>query len=201
VLATHEEIYMKTGSQAYQDLFVLNLIGKNGTYIEIGGNHPKLLSNTYWLERKHNWSGFSIEYDSGYREAWEISGRKNKIYWEDALSFDYVNAIEENNLPKKINYLSCDIEPPENTFSALQRVIEQGITFDVITFEHDNYSFPESTIKNDVINYLLNNNYKIAVSDVYFNKPENNFEIWFVSADFDFEPISFEDWLKSYHST
>ena len=38
-------------SQAYQDLFVLTMLGskKNGRYLEIGANHPTAFNNTWLL--------------------------------------------------------------------------------------------------------------------------------------------------------
>jgi len=41
-------------SQAGQDIFALNLSGKNGTYSEVGALQPKFRSNTYLLEVEHN---------------------------------------------------------------------------------------------------------------------------------------------------
>ncbi len=36
-------------SQAGQDLFALELFGKNGTYIDVGSGEPKIGNNTYSL--------------------------------------------------------------------------------------------------------------------------------------------------------
>ena len=38
-------------SQAFQDMFVLSILDgkKNGTYVEIGGDHGVIISNTYLL--------------------------------------------------------------------------------------------------------------------------------------------------------
>ena len=36
-------------SQAGQDIFALNLSGKNGTYLEVGAFQPTFRSNTYLL--------------------------------------------------------------------------------------------------------------------------------------------------------
>ena len=52
-------------SQAMQDMFVLTMLdGKeNGIYVEVGADQPKIISNTYLLETKFNWSGVSFELD------------------------------------------------------------------------------------------------------------------------------------------
>jgi hypothetical protein len=118
------------------------------------------------------------------------------VYWEDAITFDYEKALISNLLPKHINYLSCDIEPPVNTFSALKRVIEQCISFDFISFEHDRYQCSEDylTIANE---FLSNYGYKVAVYDVYFEVPTNVFETWFVKDIVKFDTISYADWLAT----
>ena len=55
-------------SHAGQDVFALNLTGKNGTYIEIGAYLPIKHSNTYLLEVKNNWKGISIEFDKDLKK-------------------------------------------------------------------------------------------------------------------------------------
>ena len=194
-------------SQLKQDIFAFDTaISK--TYIEIGASHPVKINNTYLLEQS-NWKGFSIELDTSKKDHWDSSDRNNKIYWDDAITFDYLQALEENNLPNHIGYLSCDIEPPINTFAALQKVIAQGVTFDCITFEHDKY---QSDIDYDPIvkEYLQNNGYKVAVDNVFrmrkyrleSNKPKINktcyMETWFVNESIYTKTLDYIDWKKLY---
>jgi hypothetical protein len=189
-------------SQAHQDSFAFQIAGKNGTYIEIGSHKPVTNSNTYNLEVIHQWRGVGIELDPKYQKGWrKCLERKNRVYWESALEFDYVAALQENNLPMHINYLSCDIEPPFNTFTALRRVIEQGITFDCITFEHDLYNYSQEDYNKIATAYLLDKGYKIAVTNVYWNKPENQFETWFVREGINFTPSTFDEWLITLKKT
>lgn len=194
-------------SQFRQDIFALTT-AKNNTYIEIGASWPEKISNTYLLE-KNNWSGFSLELNQKKVNQWfeKPKIRNNKIYCDNAITFDYVSALKENNLSSHIGYLSCDIEPPENTFAALKKVIEQGITFDCITFEHDNY---QSTVDYNQIatNYLLDKGYKIAVSDVYVCKKfrvdgqkkksikKCLLETWYVANNIEFSKTTYEEWLN-----
>ena len=197
---------MKSNSQITQDLFALTA-AKNKTYIEIGAWKPIHYSNTYLLEEQ-GWKGFSLEIELLKKSAWEdCPERKNKIYWEDALTFNYKQALEENNLPTHIGYLSCDIEPPQNTFAALQRVIEQGITFDCITFEHDKYR-NEVNYDPIVTEYLTERGYKVAVKDVYrtrkYRVPNQKkkdikicmMETWYVNKNIDFDEQTFEQWVS-----
>lgn len=185
---------MISNSQAFQDIFVLNLKTNNKTYIEIGGYEPVKWSNTYNLEMS-GWKGFSVELNTDHQAIWaKHPERKNKIYWENALNFDYAKALSDNNLPMHLGYLSCDIEPPENTFSALQRILSQGITFDCITYEHDNYASKKdwNAISTE---YLAKFNYKPVIYDVYPDDRKNKkFETWFVKNEIDFAPMTFEEW-------
>jgi len=184
------------GSQVHQDVFAFKT-AKHNTYIEIGAAAPIKYNNTYLLE-KNSWKGFSLELNQLYVSQWleEDSKRKNKIYCNNAITFNYLKALEETQLSIRIGYLSCDIDPPENTFLALKRVIEQGIVFDCITFEHDKY---QSEIDYDpiVTEYLKNKGYKVAVRDVYrWRKRPCYFETWFVKDDIDFTEQSWDEWRK-----
>ena len=195
-------------SQLFQDIFALQN-AKNKSYIEIGAWHPIKYNNTYILEQQ-GWKGFSIELDKTSKEDLWVNAleRKNEIYWANALTFDYKKALEENNLSTHVGYLSCDIEPPANTFSALQKVIEQGISFDCITFEHDKY---QSDIDYDpiVTDFLKKHGYKVAVKDVYRTRkirvPNQKkkevrkcyMETWFVNNSIDFATLTYEMWLQN----
>lgn len=182
-------------SQCWQDKFVYDLCKDNGTYIEIGGSWPIKNSNTYSLEKFANYKGFSVELDKiRYADAWKRSDRKNIIYWGDAIEYDYKKALFEQNMNIHVNYLSCDIEPPENTFQALKNIIQQGISFDVITFEHDLYNSPKKDFNILAIDFLKSFDYKIAVYDVYHKNKNNIFETWFVKNSIDFKTMSFEEW-------
>ena len=198
-----QTLQAKRLSQAYQEFFAYSIGGSKGTYIEIGAYRPRHRSNTYTLEVHEGWRGFSIEYNVKHKQGWlDCVERKNPIFWADAMSFDYAAEVKNLNLPKRINYLSCDIEPPNHTFKALQKVIEQGLEFDCITFEHDNSNLKSKKYAPEDYNviateYLLTKGYKVAVRDVYCNDPNYLFETWFVKNDIDFDSMSFEDWKRS----
>jgi len=192
-------------SQLKQDIFALNN-AVNKTYIEIGASHPRKINNTFLLEQ-HGWKGFSIELDTNKKEYWDAdTERKNKIYWDNAITFDYAEACNQNNLPNRIGYLSVDIEPPENTFAALKRVIEQGITFDCITFEHDRYQ-AKKNYDPIVKEYLREKGYKVAVDNVYRRRKKRidgqkkkinkicYMETWFVNKDINFDIVEYKDWI------
>lgn len=195
---------MQWFSQLKQDVFAFNN-AQRSSYIEIGAWKPEKYSNTFLLEND-GWKGFSLELDMHRKPEWDESDRTNRVYWENALAFDYVAALTDNGMDTHIGYLSVDIEPPQNTFAALKRVIEQGITFDCITFEHDKY---RNELDYDPIatDFLLQHGYKVAVRDVFRyrrTRDENGtkiinkcyMETWYVKNDIDFIETDYETWLS-----
>ena len=182
-------------SQVGQDLFALQT-AKHNTYIEIGAADPVKLSNTFLLEKK-GWSGFSLELNTKFKQDWE-SIRTNKCFYENAVDFSY-------DVKDRIGYLSCDINPPELTLKALMNVIDQGIVFDCITFEHDDYwreekGFTETC--NAAKEYLDGKGYKIAVDNVFAMRRrklwygECHYETWYVNKDIDFKTIEYREWAN-----
>lgn len=199
---------MQHYSEFKQDIFAIKN-AKNKTYIEIGAGFPIKKSNTFLLEN-NGWKGISIELNKNRFDLWKTtSERKNKIYFEDAITFDYISALKENDLGTHIGYLSCDINPPKNTFLALKQVIEQGISFDCITFEHDKYQ-SHIDIEPEVINYLNDYGYSVAVNDVYrwrkyrinINEPKIIkkcfLETWFIKNDLFTNSINYEEWINAH---
>ena len=88
------------------DRFAFGLCGPNGTYIEIGAHKPSRRSNTISLEQL-GWKGFGIELNTRYQQHWP-DGRKNHIYWEDAITFERTISIlcfsEKPNLINDLSY-------------------------------------------------------------------------------------------------
>ena len=56
----------KNYSQSMQDMFVLSILNgkKNGVYLEIGADLPRIVNNTYLLETEFDWTGVSFEWES-----------------------------------------------------------------------------------------------------------------------------------------
>ena len=194
-----QNFFYKTSkySQAGQDLFALELFGDEGSYIDIGAGVPIKDNNTYKLEVEHNWKGYSVEILEHYKDLWKnCKKRKNKIYWVDALTFDYKKAIIENNLNSNIDFLSCDIDPQEKTFLALKKLINDGIKPKLITFETDFYR-EEKDYSILAYEFLKPFGYKYAVKNVYSNlKKRKIFETWFIKSDINFETLDYSKWVK-----
>ena len=203
-----KKLFYKTSlySQAGQDLFAYELFGLNGTYIDIGAGDPIRGNNCYLLETNYNWRGFSVDFgDSNedirqnLKSRWlKHPERKNMIYWSDAITFNYMQGINENNLDKNIDFLSCDIDPQEKTLMALKKVILDGIKPKLICFETDFYR-EKKDYSLLAYNFLEPYNYKIGVKNVYSNLKKNKiFETWFLRKDVDFQTIDYSTWVKKF---
>ena len=203
-----KKLFYKTSlySQAGQDLFAYELFGLNGTYIDIGAGDPIRGNNCYLLETNYNWRGFSVDFgDSNedirqnLKSRWlKHPERKNMIYWSDAITFNYMQGINENNLDKNIDFLSCDIDPQEKTLMALKKVILDGIKPKLICFETDFYR-EKKNYSLLAYNFLEPYNYKIGVKNVYSNLKKNKiFETWFLRNDVDFQTIDYSTWVKKF---
>ena len=193
-------------SQAGQDLFAYELFGNNGTYIDIGAGEPQSGNNCYMLEVKKNWEGFSVEYgDSNQKKINELKlrwkkypERKNLVYWENAISFNYKKGLIENNLEMGIDFLSCDIDPQNNTFLALKKVLIDGVRPKYIAFETDYYK-EKIDYSNLALNFLKPYGYKVGVKNVFSNLKKNKiFETWFVKEELDFKTIDYIEWIRKF---
>ena len=115
-------------AQSMQDMFVLSMLDgkKNGVYVEIGADQPRVISNTYLLETEFDWMGVSFELE-GDKVQFFNTMRRNQCICADATKFDYKFLFEERNYPKQIDYLQLDIEPAEQTLNALKALLWMNI--------------------------------------------------------------------------
>ena len=165
-------------SQSMQDIFVMSMLDgkRNGVYVEIGADQPRVISNTYLLEKDFDWSGISFELDAD-KVAFFNTIRKNKCLCEDATLYDYKSLFEELNYPKQIDYLQLDIDPAEGTLRALKALPLDDYRFSVITYETDVYS-SGADIQDEQIEILESHGYQLVAKNV---KCEGNpYEDWWI---------------------
>ncbi len=188
-------------SQLSQDIFVTQTLNfkKNGTFVDIGAAHPIKINNTYKLEDDLNWNGVSVDYgpnrcnglpdgnsditftSSDYEEFWN-KYRKTPIIVGDALEVDYKELFEKYNLPKTIDYLTVDIEPPDVTFKALQEVFKTGYKFNVITFETERDRINPET--NDFYNNIESRKFITSFGYELVNGPCPDVEDWYIHKSY-----------------
>lgn len=165
-------------SQAFQDMFALSILDgkRNGTYVEIGGDHAVIISNTYLLETQFDWSGVSFEIDQSKVDEYN-SLRENKCICADATTFDYKALFEERGFSKQIDYLQVDIEPSWQTLNALKALPLDEYRFSVITYETDVYkNGPDAG--EEAMEILLSKGYELVVRNVA--NLHNPYEDWYV---------------------
>ena len=165
-------------SQSFQDMFVLTMLNgkKNGVYVEVGADQPRVISNTFLLESEFDWSGASFELD-GDKVIYFNTIRRNKCICADASTYDYKFLFDERNYPKQIDYLQLDIDPAEGTLNALKALPLDDYRFSVITYETDVYS-SGADIQDEQIKILESHGYQLVTKNV---KCEGNpYEDWWI---------------------
>ena len=168
-------------SQSMQDMFVLMALDgkKNGVYVELGADLPRIINNTYLLESEFDWAGVSFEYDAE-KVAFFNTIRRNKCICTDATTFDYKFLFEERNYPKQIDYLQLDLDPAEGTLAALKHLPLDDYRFTAITYETDVYR-AGADVQDEEIEYLKSYGYELVVRNVA--NEGNPYEDWWVDPN------------------
>lgn len=165
-------------SQSMQDMFVLSVLNgkKNGVYVEIGADKPRVINNSYLLESQYDWTGVSFEIESDKVDYFN-SIRKNECICADATKFDYKNLFDERKYPKQIDYLQLDCDPPQITLECLKKLPLEEYRFSVITFETDLYAGGQE-VQKEHWEILSSLGYQRVVKNV---KNEGNpYEDWWI---------------------
>lgn len=170
----------KNFSQAYQDIFILMALNgkRNGTFVEIGAMDGQTISNTFLIEKYFDWTGISIDIDD-INESFKKHNRNSNLIIQNALTINYKELFEKYNMPKNIDYLQLDIEPPENTLKCLKKIPFDDYNFSIITYETEAY-YSNPQIKKESRNILKSNGYELLVGDVC-NHGNDPFEDWYVN--------------------
>ena len=168
-------------SQSMQDMFVLMVLDgkKNGVYVELGADLPRIINNTYLLESEFDWAGVSFEYDAA-KVAFFNTIRRNKCICTDATTFDYKFLFEERNYPKQIDYLQLDLDPAEGTLAALKNLPLDDYRFTAITYETDVYR-AGADVQDEEIEILKSYGYELVVRNVA--NEGNPYEDWWVDPN------------------
>ena len=170
----------KNFSESYQDMFVLAMTDgkKSGTYLEIGSGKPVYGNNTKLLEETFGWTGIAIdtwqEWVSDYNDE-----RLNKCFNLDGTKIDWAKMLNHQKMPKDIDYLQLDAEPPEVTLACLKNIPFKTHRFAVITMEHDRYAEVLPTILDESRKILSDAGYALVVRNI---APDTwrNYEDWWV---------------------
>ena len=174
---------MSWESEAGQDEFAYRQIGLNGTFLDIGCQHPITHNNTFSLEN-YGWTGLLVEIKLDWKELCK-QARLSPLIIGDALLIDWAFVLRDLGLGPTIDYLSLDIDefdegPKIKALTVLKALIDAGYTFRCITVEHDAYKQGEEPRKS-LRELLTANGYKLFRGDVsYTDGPNHEFEDWWI---------------------
>jgi len=186
-------------SQAWQDEFVINLLGfkKNGFFVDIGSGDGINQSNSYFFESQMGWKGICVERGAhcmGWKEMHAQNpsryvAREGGLFLnEDANKVDYKKLLEELGCRGRAEYLSVDID--EGSAEVFKAIPFDQYRFSVITVEHDAYRFGDS-LRGEERKALEQNGYAALFPDVLVPLgcgmgPSLPFEDWWV------DPMAFD---------
>jgi hypothetical protein len=178
---------MTYNGQAAQDLFILKCLNfkRNGTFLEIGSNHPININNTYILETRYDWKGIMVEYTDDFTELYKAHRPNSYHLIQDATRINFLDEFKKIDMPAAIDYLQIDLEVDNrSTISTLENLDTQVMgthKFAVVTFEHDIYKgdfFSTREISRSIFN---RRGYLRVFSDVM--NSNNPYEDWYVHPD------------------
>jgi hypothetical protein len=109
----------------------------NGYFVEIGACHWKENNNTYLLEKEFNWNGVAIDIEKHFADEYNFN-RKNFCIHGDGMSFNWDKYFQENNFPKRIDFLQIDIDktPKYANLFALLNMPLARYRFSTMAIEH-----------------------------------------------------------------
>lgn len=175
-------------SHEQQDEFIYNLFGKkqNGFFLDISCGHPIIGSNSYTLEKYCSWTGFG--FDIGNCETlYQWSQKRTSPFIQaDATSADLTDFLISNTPADRVyDYISLDVDANGTNLAlqSLQRVLESGIKFKSMTFEHECY-IHGPTVRDQAATLLEDRGYVPLFPDV---------RLWGGGIDDD-SAATFEDW-------
>ena len=176
-------------AQAEQDKFVLHVLQhkQNGYFLEIGSNHPITINNTYLLEKKYNWKGIMVEYDSSFLPLYKEHRNNSFHVINDATMIDYKTLFYSNNMPLTIDYLQIDLEVNNGstlkTLEKLNNEVFDTYKFATVTFEHDIYHTNFNNTREKSREIFKNRGYICVFEDIHNFSPEYIYEDWYVHPD------------------
>jgi len=183
-------IYMESYSQSAQDIFVYTVLKEkvNGSFLEIGSNHPITHNNSYILEKKYNWKGLMIEYDSSFKILYDEFRKKSIYEINDARQVKYKEYLDKY-FPTNIDYLQIDLDVDNkstlDTLLLLNNTVFDNYRFATVTFEHDIYRGNYFDTREISRKIFEERGYVLVFPDVsvFFEGAYRQFEDWYVHPD------------------
>jgi hypothetical protein len=169
-------------SQAGQDVFVRHVVGRQGTFLDLGSFRPTYHNNTRILDLE-GWSGLSIDYQN-FGE--EFKQKRNTPFLHaDVTTIDWTKILEDYPFLKgTIDYISFDVD--DATRPAFDRFPFDKIKFACMTIEHDQYRVG-TELRDHLRQKLTSLGYVLLCADVVMpdtaTEKYGAFEDWWVNPE------------------
>jgi len=197
---------MKFTSQIGQDQWVCERFNykRNGYFIEIGAADGIRISNTYYLEKTLEWTGICVEastelfnqlinnrncvcinkaiYNKNEIIKFHESDCDGSIRADGELTIEAITIkklIEENNVPKIIDYISLDVEGAE--YDILTKFPFEEYEVILWTIEHNSH-LDEGELKAKIRGIMTNNGYAIVPESI--SGRILKFEDWYINIKY-----------------
>ena len=118
-----------------QDRFAYYLIGKTGTFLDVGCYHPTQWNNTKALEEA-GWKGLMFDIRLKWVDLCK-QHRTSKVFCVDVSTDEFSNILKDNLERPMVDYISLDAD--DGSLGGLQQLLSNGYSFKCMTFEHDYY--------------------------------------------------------------
>lgn len=171
-----------------QDEFIYNLFDEktDGTFIDVASAHPVIGSNSYTLE-KIGWKGFSFDVIDARTTWYWDRVRSTPFIHIDATSIAFTEYLKNTIGPGQvIDYASVDVDFRINvehtniSLLALNRILDSGIVFKAITFEHEKWMF-STGVQNASKMLLEQRGYVCLFENVVYTNSDKPFEDWWIN--------------------
>jgi hypothetical protein len=180
---------MEYNGQVFQDMFVHKITKKiNGTFLEIGSNHPIISNNTYMLEKMCHWKGIMVEYLTEFEPLYKIE-RPNSIHiFQDARHVNYRELLDKH-FNTNLDYLQIDLDVNNkstlDTLYLLNNTVFDTYKFATVTFEHDIYTGDYFNTRELSRQIFKDRGYILTFPDVsvFWENSYKKFEDWYIHPD------------------
>ncbi len=176
------ETRFRSYSQGFQDFIAWKihvLLGGDpelGTFLDLGSGDPVIWSNTLALEQR-GWTGVRVDLNKFSNEGVRSSPKVQGDLGKDTKILESLNK-------KRVDYISLDLD--ENTVPVLKKLLEEDISWEILSVEHDLYS--GSTRKQDIETLLLPLGFSRVVNNLRY-KGDPWEDVWLDRSYGSFLPI------------
>jgi hypothetical protein len=132
-----------------QDEFIINLFKHktDGIFLDISAAHPRVGSNSYTLEKSFSWKGHAFDIIDVHQAFGWNNIRSTPFIQQDATSESLTQFLKDNYSNQVIDYISLDVDAHDTNLAlpVLKRILDAGIRFKALTFEHELYMHGPAT--------------------------------------------------------